>query len=80
MQTSVTKQTLLLAVLLLFAGSAWPEWVKVEWTDDATDYIDLVTIRYDGNLRQVWQVTDLKKQRIDGVMSRRSRYEYRCDQ
>lgn len=79
MQTSVNKKTLLLA-LLLATNSAWAVWVKVGENDSGVIYIDPETIRKEGNLRKVWQLMDLKQRDKEGVMSRRMRFEYDCNQ
>lgn len=72
-------KTLLLA-LLLVTGSAWAEWVKVAEGDGVDLYIDLETIRKDGNRRRVWQIQNLKQRGKDGESSRRLRMEYDCKQ
>ena len=77
--TSVIKKTLLLALLLL-TGSAWAEWVRVGESKNYYQYIDPATIRKDGNLFRVWEISDLKTRSTDGDLSRRIRYEYDCKQ
>jgi hypothetical protein len=72
-------KTPLLALFLLFTGSAWAEWVFIGSTTKADVFIDPATIRKDANLRKVWQVYDLK-QRDKGVLSDRGRAEYDCSQ
>ncbi len=68
----------LLIALLFVSGSASAQWVKVDWTNDMSVYIDPTTIRKDGNLRKVWQLQDLKERDKDGELSRRFRSEYDC--
>ena len=79
MQTTVIKKTLLLA-LLVVTGSAWAEWVKIDWSDSTDFYIDPATIRKDGNLVRVWEIQNLKQRHKDGELSRRFRNEYDCKQ
>lgn len=65
--------------LALVAAPAWAGWLRVGETDKATHYLDSVTIRKHGNLRSVWEVQDLKQRDKQGVMSRRSLFEYDCN-
>lgn len=67
-----------LCCLLLVTSSAWAEWVALSTTKDTTNYIDPTTIRKDGNLRKVWEITDYKQRNKDGGMSTRQRAEYDC--
>lgn len=78
MQTSVTRKTILLSILLLVTGAAWAEWEKVTTTAQATFYIDRATIRKDGNLRRIWWLTDYKQRDTSGAMSVRQMDEYDC--
>ena len=79
MQTTVTRKTILLSLLLLVTSSAWAEWVKVaSSTDGYTVYIDPATIRKDGNLRKVWEISERKQPKQDGEMSRLVKFEYDC--
>lgn len=48
------------------------------WGDCRTHYFDPVTIRKYGNLRSVWELEDLKQRDKQGVMLRRSLFEYDC--
>jgi hypothetical protein len=72
----------LLALLLLFASPAWADWTLVTDNDNGTKfYIDYSTIRKDGNLRKVWEVTDFKNpETFNGLvyLSVRARAEYDC--
>jgi len=65
-------------LLTLAAAPAWAEWVKVGENDHAFYYIDPATIRKNGDLRRVWEITDLKQRSKYGVMSRRVLNEYDC--
>lgn len=64
--------------LALIAAPVLAEWLRVGETDNATHYLDPVTIRKDGNLRSVWEVQDLKQRDKQGVMSRRALFDYDC--
>jgi hypothetical protein len=72
----------LLALLILFASPAWADWTLVTTNDNGTKfYIDYSTIRKDGNLRKVWEVTDFKNsETFNGAvyLSVRTRAEYDC--
>lgn len=70
----------LLLSLLLCSSGARAEWLYYGETDNSTFYIDLATIRKEGNLRRVWEVLDLKQRRKDGELSYRVRNEYDCKQ
>ena len=79
MRTSVAKKSFLLLATVLVTGSAWSEWVKVgESINGSSFYIDLETIRKDGNQRKVWSVRDFKQRDNNGQMSSRSRDEFDC--
>jgi len=39
------------------------EWEKISENNDLINYIDKSTIKKDGNLRKIWRLTDLKKER-----------------
>ena len=72
---------LFLVCLMMLAGSAWAEWVMYSKDEeDGTFYLDPATIRKDGNMRRVWELTDLRKRGRSGEMSRRMRMEYDCKQ
>ena len=71
---------LFLVCLMMLAGSAWAEWVSYGETETVTFYFDPATIRKDGNMRRVWELTDLSKRGRSGEMSRRMRREYDCKQ
>lgn len=77
MRRNITINTLLLLSLFV-TGSAWAEWKVVDETEKAFFYIDPATIRKEGNLRKVWEITDLKTRETDVAMSKRARTEYDC--
>jgi len=72
-----SKQITLFALALL-ANSAQAGWVKMGETDEGTFYIDPVTVQRDGQVRQVWELIDLKQRDEGGEMSRRLRVQYDC--
>ena len=74
------KLLITLLASLLVTGSAWAEWVLISGDDTVDHYIDPATIRKDGNLVRVWEISDLKTRSTAGDLSRRIRYEYDCKQ
>lgn len=73
-------KTLLLTIALLATCSAWAEWLGVAEHHGLgiTHYIDPATVQKDGNLRQVWELQDLKQRHKNGYLSGRSRLEFDC--
>ena len=71
---------LFLVCLMMLAGSAWAEWVMFGESEEAHSFYDPTTIRKEGNMRRVWQLSNLKRRGVDGEMSRRLRAEYDCKQ
>jgi hypothetical protein len=71
---------LLIIFLLLTTSSTWAAWTLVSSNADSGDtfYIDVETIRKDGNLRKVWELMDLRQPSNGGAKSRRVRTEYDC--
>jgi hypothetical protein len=71
-------KTLFLA-LLFVSGSALAEWQHVG-TNPQGDlfYIDLATIRKDGNMRTMWRKTEYKKRTKYGDFSARGKFEIDC--
>ena len=72
-----SKQITLFALALL-ANSAQAGWVKMGETDEGSLYIDPLTIERDGNVRQVWELMDLKQRDEGGELSRRLKVQYNC--
>jgi hypothetical protein len=64
--------------LALLATSAHADWVKMGETDEGSLYIDPLTIQRDGNVRQVWELMDLKQRDEGGELSRRLKVQYNC--
>ena len=72
----------LLTLVMLIASPVWADWSLVTENDNGTKfYIDYSTIRKDGNLRKVWEVTNFKNsETFNGAvyLSVRARAEYDC--
>jgi hypothetical protein len=68
---------ILTLLLLTLTAPAWAEWVK--YTEDAiaSYYYDTATIEKRGNLRRVWELSDLKEA-FEGALSIRGMAEYDC--
>jgi len=71
------KKIILACLLATSAASAFAEWTKVSESYDTNFYIDFQAIRKDSGLSNVWVIHDLK-QRQQGIMSMRARYEFDC--
>lgn len=69
---------LLLVCLMMLASSAWAEWQEFIQNDTSVSYIDLETIRKDGNLRKIWVLLNYAEKDINGKMSARTRQEFDC--
>ena len=72
----------LLALVMLIVSPAWADWTLVSETTEGTKfYTDFSTIRKEGNLRKLWEVTNFSSPRSfsSGVfLSSRTRVEYDC--
>jgi hypothetical protein len=68
----------LFVLLLSLAVPARAEWTRVGETDDAFVYVDMDTVRREGDLGRLWQVHELKKKAEDGASSRRALTQYDC--
>jgi hypothetical protein len=69
---------LIVALSLLFSAPSWAEWTLIAGQDGDKTYIDLPTIRKDGNLRKAWSLISFIKPNKEGVMSKRIRFEFDC--
>lgn len=67
-----------LALFAMVATPASAEWVKMYEGNLGTSYIDLVTIKQNGNFAQVLQIQDLNEAGRAGEMSRQLLVEYDC--
>ena len=69
----------LLSLLMLITSPAWAGWTFVAQDIDGNSFfIDFETLRKDGNLRKVWQMTELTKANKFGYVSIRQRNEFDC--
>jgi hypothetical protein len=64
--------------LALAAPPAWSGWEVTNEDIEYTDYIDLTTIRRDGDLRRVWTLVDWKQRAVGGYLSQRALTEFDC--
>ncbi len=68
----------IIGVLILFVTTtALADWVEIERNEGITYYLDLLTIKKDGNVRRVWHLQDLDVP-DKGVRSRQTYMEYDC--
>ena len=73
------KRLLITLTMLLIAVPAEAQnWTKFIESDSAVHYIDLTTLRINGDMRKVWELADLKTRHPDGEMSRRYLTEIDC--
>jgi len=65
---------------MLVANPAWAEWIKVVENQKIgiSFYLNLATIRKDGNSRKIWEIQDLQQPNKKGYMSLMQRLEYDC--
>ena len=75
-----TKLTLILLLLAVSIGTASAEWKRIVESDTATFYMDISTIRKDGNTVRVWSILDFKEKGRYGDVSHKSRHEFDCKQ
>ena len=75
------KRLLMGLMLLATAGAAGAGWTDVGENDGLIQYVDLATIRRNGNLVKMWYLTDFKTVRtISGksYLSSKAQSEYNC--
>jgi hypothetical protein len=74
-------KVLVFALLLLSSGT-WAEWTRVADDDTAAGYVDLATVRKQGNSVKMWSLLDYKTiQRREGgppYLSLTTQFEYNC--
>ncbi len=68
----------LLALQLLGAAPAWAGWTPVSGSEKTYDYIDLDTLRVEGQMRRIMTLSDRTEPDQDGDMSYRIFLEYNC--
>lgn len=75
-----TKHIIILFLLTIRIDAAIAEWTRIVETDTATFYMDISTIRKEGNTVKVWSILDFKEKGDYGDVSHKSRYEFDCKQ
>ena len=73
----------LLVLVMLIASPAWAEWTLIGSNDEFTQYIDIATIRRNGNFVKIWSLPDNKRvitSPSSGIsyLSEKSYWEYDC--
>ncbi len=69
----------LLTLVVMMISPAWAEWTYVTSSESGGDrFIDVETIRKEGNLRRVWQLINFEKPNQYGWNSQRGRIEIDC--
>jgi hypothetical protein len=69
---------LLLTLLLFVNQSVWAELTPVGEFNSRTYFIELESIKKDGNFRMVWIIANLPSPGKHGELSWRNKYEYDC--
>ena len=77
------KPLLLGLMLLVTAGAAIAEWTIAGFSDEADKYVDIATIRRNGNLVKMWDLADFKTKMVrtdtgDTYLSSKMQSEYDC--
>lgn len=67
-----------LVCLVMLSCTAQAEWVMYSETDKSIFFYDPDTIRKDGNMRRVWELSNEKLRDEKGAMSNRVRLEFDC--
>lgn len=70
--------TLAFLIGLLVAAPAWAGWTLVSSADGTSHFIDPTTLRKDGALRRVWELTSTEHASKGGAASHRMLIEYDC--
>ena len=65
-------------LMMLASAPAWAAWMNYAETDEVAFYIDLATVRKDGDRRRVLALHDLKQRGPRGDSSIRLLFEYDC--
>lgn len=69
----------LVSLLMLIASPAWAEWTYVVSSASGDErFIDMETIRKEGNVRKVWQLINFANPNQYGWNSQRGRIEIDC--
>lgn len=75
---SFSQALFLLCMGLIPCFAQAQAWTRLGETDQLALYVNRNSIERDGYIRRVWELQDLKQADPDGVMSRRYRNEYDC--
>jgi hypothetical protein len=69
----------LFSLLILISTSAWAEWTYVTSSASGDErFLNMQTIRKEGNIRKVWQLVNYSKPNEYGWNSQRGRIEIDC--
>ena len=74
------KRLLMGLMLVMTATAASAEWTRVGETDEFVKYVDIATIRRNGNLVKMWVLQDFKRLQKEGHFSDISLMEYDCSE
>ena len=74
----MSRLLITLTMLLMAVPVEAQNWTEYSESDSAVNYIDLTTLRINGEMRRVWELQDLKTRHPDGEMSRRYLTETDC--
>jgi hypothetical protein len=70
---------LLITCLLMFPVLSFSQnWIRASYSDEATFYVEVDSIKKIGNSRRVWVMQDMVKKGTNGVLSRRNLEEFDC--
>lgn len=72
------RKAILMMLLAGVSSSAAAEWVKVKSGETITTYADPATIRREGNMVEMWTLSDYKAPDSLQYMSRVYQHEYDC--
>ena len=72
-------RAVLLVLLVGVATVAKAEWTKWSESADSELYVDLASLRIDGSLRRVWELSDYRRP-VNGVRSSYFLSEYDCEE
>ena len=66
--------------MMIASTHVYAEWVEISKGEKATHYVDLESVKREGNLSSVWVLADLPKPDEDGIKSVRYLIEIDCGQ
>jgi hypothetical protein len=71
----------LLVLVMLIASPAWAEWTLIDNNEEFLTYVDIATIRRNGNFVKMWDLKDFKTVRTlsgQSNLSNKGQFEYDC--